>query len=236
MTGLALRRLLGFRPLPGLDHASVSSFLACNPAVWLDLPGRPQQRREPGWILPWWWLCADRLIVAVGSGVVAATRPVQTSGGLSLESCAKVTFVGVNGPPPGAVQVAHDATLVLTPDHVHPVVGQRGPRPGHAHPDPTLAALVGHRVRLEAQGEARPGESCPVAEGVVAQAGVLEHHVVLCLDDGTLAVVHRPATVEMHDRTTVITGEFEQLVLDDPAERSIAVIRTGRLVVTPQVR
>lgn len=226
-------RLLG-RPRAGLDGKRVRSFLAANPGLYVDLPGRPHQRREPGWMIPWWWVGPDRVVVAAGPGLVVATRPTQTSGHLTLESCAKLTLIGMAGPPPGAVQLAHQATLTLTADRF-PVDGPWGPRPGHEQPEPTLTSLVGRRIRLEAEGRANPGGSATVARGVVAEAGVLEHHVVVCLEDGTLAVVHRPAKVEAHLGGVVVAGQFERVVLDVPGERSLAVARPGRLVINFEV-
>ncbi|MBW3547610.1 MAG: hypothetical protein KY452_05675 [Actinobacteria bacterium] len=231
-----MRWLLGGRPWPGLEHERVSSFLAANPVLWVDLPGRPQQRREPGELIPWWWLGPDRVALAAGAGLVVATQPERTLGHLTLESCTKVAFIGMAGPSPGAVRLSRQATVTFTADNVHGVPGTPPARPRHARPEPALASLVGRQVTLEAEGQPRPGRPQLVARGVVAEAGVLEHHVVVCLHDGTLAVVHCPAQVDADAGRIVFAGEFERVVLDVPHQQSVGVARPGRLVITPEDR
>lgn len=234
--GPVMRWLLGGRPWPGLEDQRVSSYLAANPVLWIDLPGRPQQRREPGELVPWWWVGPDRVAFAAGPGLVVATRPERTLGHLTLEGCSKLTFIGMTGPPPGAVRVARNATVTLIADNVHGLPGTPPARPAHSRHEPALDSLVGQVVTLEAEGASRPGGPELAASGVVAEAGVLEHHAVVCLNDGTLAVVHGPAQVETDAGRVVLAGEFERVVLDVTDQQSVGVTRPGRLVITPERR
>ncbi|MDP8929624.1 MAG: hypothetical protein M3O70_13890 [Actinomycetota bacterium] len=202
--------------------------------VYPDLPGRPYPRRDGGLLVSWWWSTRDRAAIAVGPGFLVVTRPGQIGKpDLTFADCDQVMVTGASGPYPGAVEAARHVTVTLEYADVRPW-RERKAVPAHAEESLVLSRLRGRPVELAAEGEAPFGPR----KGVLVEAGLLDEQVVACLDDGTVAIVHRPERIEVTGETVRIRGDFERVVIDglDGQEPFVTVVRPGELILTPKER
>lgn len=198
--------------------------------TWLHLDasdGRPRHPRvEPELQVAWWWHGADRTVV-LGSRVVSILRPSQVhTAPLRFTGADQIVVVGGGGPAPGDVDRARGTDLTLTPPvpawPTSQVPETRTPRELTPLLDRevTLEVRGGHTV--EHRGMLRRDDTAdlPVPRGRLVAARAGGGHLVLILDDGTVAVVHEPCRIRRNRGGSVrLDGRLGRVVLDlpDPA-------------------
>lgn len=221
------------RVVTGVDVARVDRFLRETQYLYLDLPERGDPRRDYGATVDWWWATQQRAVIALSGGVLTVTRPASTDKpGLTFRDCERVALIGLqHGPQPGGVEVGRNVTVTLARHGARPR-REKGTVPAVDRREPALERHVGEEVTLVADGEDERREW----QGVVAASAVLRYQVVLCLTDGTCAVVHQPADVREEDGAVVVTGQPQRVVVDERPDRpgsQTRVIRPGRLLLRP---
>lgn len=196
--------------------------------TWLHVEpsgGPPRHgRKEPDLQVAWWWHQGARTVV-LGTQVVSVLGPAEVRGGpLHFAEAEQVVMVGGGGPRPGGVQRARGASVSFDPD----VPGHAtGPAPAAVTVE-ELEPLLGRTVELRVTGGRtvdhggvvlREGtEDLPVPRGELVAAVAGGGHVVLVLDDMTVAVLHEPCSLRRDaDGTVRLEGDLGRVVLDVPA-------------------
>lgn len=192
-------------------------------------------RQEPDLRIGWWWHHGGRTVI-LGTQVVSILRPTEVEGGpLRFLAAQQIVIVGTGGPEPGGVQRARGAGLILDPAvpaaRTHAVPPTRTPK--------ALERLIGETVELHVTGGdtvEHGGAVChegtdrmPAPRGRLVAAQANDRHLMLILDDLTVAVLHEPCRVHQGDDGTVwLDGDVGRVVLDLP-DADVHVARDATL-------
>jgi hypothetical protein len=210
--------------------------------TWLHL-GRPDgpprhARHEPDLQVAWWWHRGARTVV-LGRQVVSILGPTGIERRpLRFLGAAQIAIVGRGGPSPGEVERAQSASLTFDP---HVPAWDATPATAPATP-PDLAPLLGRTVELRVAGghtvehrgalERDGTDELPAPRGRLEAAVVGHGHVVLVLDDLTVAVLHEPLAVQVDGGAVQLAGDLGRVVLDLPTPE-VHVARDATLLVRP---
>jgi hypothetical protein len=205
-----------------------------------DQPPRPG-RKEPDLQVAWWWHRGDRTVV-LGRPVVSVLAPAGVEPRpLRFLGASQVLTVGLGSPAPGEVRRARGVDLVLDP---HVPAWTAAPAPAPETP-PALAPLLGSTVEFRVEGgdtvdhggvlQREDTEGMPVRRGRLEAAVAGAGHVVVVLDDLTVAIVHTPCSYGVGEDCTVrVAGDLGRVVLDvaEPGP-DVHVARDAALLVRP---